>query len=220
MDWVLRPAPPTDNDGGADTGRRDLAKIAAAVVAMRDGDEELRSRHRDWARSVFLEALTAETPDRLIPESNVGSNPVAMAFVGIANLLRGGVDLADVRTLLEAVSRQDLLADSGFRAAGEMIAAIDDRLPRALLRMALVSCIRLRREHSEKNRDAYIERRARSAIDRECCWLSGESDEPDWPAFPMASPVRSHGYTDTTDLWGMAGRDRPPCCPPADGRNS
>ena len=193
VDWVLRPAPPTDGDGGADNWRRDLAKIAAAVVAIRDGDEELRACHRDWARAVFLEALTAETPDRLIPESSVGSNPVAMAFVGIANLLRGGVDLADVRTLLEAVSRQDLLADSGFRAAAEMIAATDERLPRALLRTALVSCVRLRREHSEEDRDAYIERQARSAIDRECCWLSGESDEPDWPAFPVASPARAEG---------------------------
>lgn len=193
MDWVLRPAPPTDDDGGAGAWRRDLAKIAAAVVAMRDGNEELRARHREWARGVFLEALTAETPDRLIPESTVGSNPVAMAFVGIGNLLREGVDLADVRALLDAVSRRDLLAASGFRAAAEMIAAMDERLPRALLRTALVSCVRLRREHSEENRGAYIERQARSAIDRECCWLSGESDEPGWPAFPMASPARAEG---------------------------
>ena len=193
MDWVLRPAPPTDDDGGADTWRRDLAKTAAAVVAMRDGDEELRARHRDWARGIFLEALAAERADRLSPESNVGSNPVAMAFVGITNLLRGGVDPADVRTLLDAVSRRDLLAASGFRAAAEMIVAIDERLPRTVLRTALVSCIRLHREHSEENRNAYIERHVRSAIERECYWLSSESDEPDWPAFPMVSPARAVG---------------------------
>ena len=38
-----------------------------------------------------------------------------------------------------------------------------------------------------------VERRVRSAINRECCWLSGEGDEPDWPAFPMASPDRAVG---------------------------
>ena len=102
MDWVFRSAPPADDDGGADTKRPDLAKIAAAVVAMRDGDEALRACHREWARSVFIEALAAETADQFISESKVGSNPVAMAFVGIANLLRGGVDPADVRTLLRS----------------------------------------------------------------------------------------------------------------------
>ena len=194
MDWVLRSAPLSVDDDEADTWRRDLAKIAAAAVAMRDGDEELRARHREWARGVFLESLAAETDARIDSEGNVGSNPVAMAFVGIANLLRGGVDSADVRSLLEAVSRRDLLAASGFRTAAETIAAIDERLPRALLRTALVSCIRLRREHSEDDRAADIERRVRSAIDRECSWLSGESDEPGWPAFPMVSPTRAVGF--------------------------
>lgn len=194
MDWVLRSASPTVDDGGVDIRRRDLAKIAAAVVAMRDGDEELRARHREWARDVFLEELAAETDAWIDSEGNVGSNPVAMAFVGIVNLLRGGVDSADVRSLLEAVSRRDLLAASGFRTAAETIGAIDERLPRALLRTALLSCIRLRREHSEDDRAADIERRVRSAIDRECSWLSGESDEPGWPAFPMVSPTRAVGF--------------------------
>ena len=191
MDWVLRPAPPTVGDGGEDTGRRNLARTAAAAVAMRDGDEDLRVRHREWARGVFLEALTAEAGTRFVPGLNLRSNPIAMAFVGIACLLREGIEPADVRTLLEAVSRRDLLATSGFRAAAEMIAAVDERLPRATLRTAFVSCIRLRRERYGDNPRADIERRVHSAIDRECCWLSGDGDEPDWPAFPMVSPARA-----------------------------
>ena len=191
MDWILRPAPPMVADGEAEAKRRDLARIAAAVIAMRDGDEDLRARHREWARSVFLEALTAETGTRFVPELNIRSNPVAMAFVGIACLLREGVEPADVQSLLEAVSRRDLLAASGFRAAAEMIAAVDERLPRALLRTAFVSCIRLRQEHSGDNPHAEIERRVRLAINRECRWLSGDGDEPDWPAFPIVSPARA-----------------------------
>ena len=193
MEWVLRPAPPTVGDGGEDIGRRNLARTAAAVVALRDGDENLRVHHREWARGVFLEALTAETGTRFVPGLNVRSNPVAMAFVGIACLLREGVEPADVRTLLEAVSRRDLLAASGFRAAAEMIARVDERLPRALLRTAFVSCIRLRREYSGDQPHAEIERRVRSAIDTECSWLFGHGDEPDWPAFPMVSPARAEG---------------------------
>ena len=193
MDWVLRTALSTVGDGGEDAWRRNLAIVAAAVVAMRDGDEGLRVRHREWARGVFLEALTADTGARLVPGSNVGSSPVAMAFVGIVHLLREGVDPADVRTLLGAVSRIDLLAVSGFRVAAEMIAAVDERLPRALLRTAFVSCIRLRRERSRDNPADDIERRVRSAIDAECSWLSGDGDEPDWPAFPTVSPTRVAG---------------------------
>ena len=193
MDWALRSPPSTVDDGGEDAWRRNLAVIAAAVVAMRDGDEDIRVRHREWARGVFLKALTAETGTRLVPGLNVGSNPVAMAFVGFACLLREGVGPADVRTLLEAVSRRDRLAASGFRVAVEMIAAVDERMPCALLRVAFVSCIRLRREHPGDNPAADIERRVQAAINAECSWLSGDGDEPDWPVFPMMSPARLVG---------------------------
>ena len=193
MDWIRRPTGPTVDDGGEDAGHRNLARIAAAVVAMRDGDQDLRTRHRELALRVFLEALTAEPGTRLVPGLNVRANPVAMAFVGIACLLRERADPAGVRTLLETVSRRDLLAASGFRTAAEMIAAVDERLPRALLRTALVSCIRVRREDSGDDRAVDVERRVRSAINRECSWMSGEGDEPDWPVFPMASPDRAVG---------------------------
>ena len=193
MEWVLHHPAPTVVDGGEDAGRRNLARTAAALVAMRDGDKDLRVRYREWARDVFLEALTTETSTRLVPGLNVRFNPVAMAFVGIACLLLEGVELADVRTLIEAVSRRNLLAASGFRAAAKMIASVDERLPRAILRTAFVSCIRLRREHSGDNPHADIKRRIRSAIDRECSWLSGDGDEPVWPAFPMVSPTRAVG---------------------------
>ncbi len=195
MDWISRSPPPTDDDG-AGTTHRDLVRVATAIIAMRDGDDELRGRHREWARGVFIEVLTAETTDQFISEANLGSNPVAMAFVGMANSLREGGGLADaagVRTLLEAVCRRDLLAASGFRATAEMIAAIDERLPRALLRTALVSCIRLRRERFGDTSHADIGPRVRLAIDRECSWLSGDGGEPDWPAFPMVSPARAEG---------------------------
>ena len=193
MEWVLRLAPATVGDGGEETERRNLARTAAAVVAMRDGDEDLRMRHREWAWGVFLEALTAETGSRFVPGLNVRFNPVAMAFVGIVCLLREGVEPADIRTLLEAVSRRDSLAASGFRSAAEMIETVDGRMLRAMLRTAFVSCIRQRRAHFEDNPRADIERRVRLAIDRECSWLSGDGDEPDWPAFPMVSPARAAG---------------------------
>ena len=75
MDWVFRPAPPITDDAWDKAGRRNLAIIAAAVIAMRDGDSDLRACHRAWARGVFLEALTAEADNSLVPESNISFQP-------------------------------------------------------------------------------------------------------------------------------------------------
>ena len=195
MEWVLRPPPPTADDAWDRAGHRDLGTMAAAVVAMRDGDDTLRARHRVWAREVFVKALTTEGGDRLVPETNIRFNPVAMAFIGIVQLLRGGVEAEDVRTLLEATIRRDVLAVSGFRVVAETIAAIDERLPRALLRAALESCISPRRRWEDPggNRTADSEQRVRSAMYREMGWLFGKRDEPEWPAFPARSAVRSGG---------------------------
>ena len=195
MDWVLQPPLPTEDDAWDRAGNRNLATIAAAVVAMRDGDDDLRARHRAWARDVFLEALTAETGGRLLPESNFRFNPVSMAFLGMVQLLRGDFETEAFRTLLEAAARLDLLAVSGFRVAADTIAVVDERLPRALLRTAFVSCIRLQRsrKHTGEDLSAESERRVRGAIDREIGWLSGKREEPIWPAFPMMPPVRTVG---------------------------
>ena len=192
MDWVLRPAPPTGGEAWDNAKRRNLATIAAAVVAMRDGDRDLRARHHAWARGIFVKALDAGAGDSHIPASNIKSNPIAMTFVGIVQLLRGGVEPADVRGLLGAASRPDSLTVSGFRVAAGTIAAMDERLPRALLRTAFASCFRSRRHgiRSREDQAADIERRAQSAVDRELSWLFGEREEPEWPAFPMVSPVR------------------------------
>ena len=211
MEWVFRPPPPTADDAWDRAGHRDLATIAAAVVAMRDGDDILRSRHRVWAREVFVKALTTEGGDRLVPETSIRFNPVAMAFIGIVQLLRGGVETEDVRTLLEAAMRRDVAAVSGFRVATERIAAIDERLPRALLRTALGSCVSLRRrwEDGGGDRTANVERRVRSVMYSEIGWLFGERDEPEWPAFPAMSPVRTVGLRVppiTTELPGEIGR--------------
>ena len=195
MDWVLRPTPPTVDKDWDRAGHRHLATIAAAVIAMRDGDDDLRDRHCTWARDVFLKALTDGTDNRLVPESNIRFNPVAMAFIGIVQLLRAAVETVEVRALLEAASRRDLLAASGFRATANTIATIDERLPRALLRIAFASCIgpRRRRDRSEEDRSAEFQQRDRDAIDKEISWLSRERDEPVWPVFPMVSPARAEG---------------------------
>ena len=194
--WANGPTPPPVDDAWDKNNYRNLAIIAAAVVAMRDGDEEFRARHRMWARSVFLEALTDETGVIVVPETNVQFNPIAMAFIGIVHLLLGAVEREDVRVLLEGVSRRDLLAASGFRVSAELLASVDERLPRALLRIALASCIcpRRRRGISGDVGTLGVGHRTKSAIEGEFSWLFGDDDEPEWPVFPKVLPIRDFGF--------------------------
>ena len=191
MDWVLGP-PLTVDLAGDEARRRAQATIAAAVITMRDGDDVLRNRHQVWARTVFLEALHTDA-EGLFPSSNIQFNPVAMAFIGIVHLLRRNVEPADVRALLEAASRQDLLAASGFRVAADSLAAMDERLPRAVLRTAFASCIctRRRRGYPRESPLAGSDQRVQDVIEGELGWLYGEFKEPEWPTLPMASPRRA-----------------------------
>ena len=189
VDWARRPVSPTDHDAWDNADLRNLAIIAAAVIAMRDGSEEVRAGHLEWARRLFVEALTAETGGRIVPGTNIQFNPVAMAFMGMVHIFRNDMVPVDVEPVLEAACRADLLAAPGFRAAAVMVADIDERLPRAVLRTAFASCIRLRREYSVEARAVDTTMRLRSLVDREIGWLFGEDDEPEWPKFPTAPPV-------------------------------
>ena len=208
VDWARRPAPPPLDDGWHKPDFRDLAIISAAVIAMRDGDEVFRAQQRVWARSVFLAALNDQASTIVVPETTVQFNPVAMAFIGTVYLIQGGVERGDVRLLLEGATRRDLLAASGFRVSAELLASVDERLPRALLRAALASCISPRRRRGwsgdEGEGTLDIGQRTRSAIEGELAWLFDEDDEPEWPEFPKVSPVRDHGLRISFDLRGMS----------------
>ncbi len=189
VDWARRPVPTTDHDARDNADLRNLAIIATAVIVVRDGSEEVRTRHLEWARGLFVEALTAETGGRVVPGTNFQFNPIAMAFMGMVLIFRSGVEPTDVGAVLEAACRADLLAAPGFHAAAVMVADIDERLPRALLRTAFASCIRSRREYFADHRAVDVVTRLRSVVDRELGWLFGEDDEPEWPKFPIAPPV-------------------------------
>ncbi len=80
-----------------------------------------------------------------------------------------------------------------------MLASIDERLPRAVLRCAFASCIRRRRtwnaEESERLAGEELWRkRLRAAVNAEMAWLSGFRPEPDWPKFPEEQPRRRRRF--------------------------
>ena len=193
VEWARRHASSSDDDASDADRMREQRIVTAAMLAMRDGDADLRARNEAWARSVFAEALRSETDDGYRFRSGLRFNPVAVAFVGTVHLLANRVTSADVQTLLGAATRDDSAAAHGFGATSGALAAIDERLPRAVLRTAFTANVRPRKDWNqpEEQHASHLERRrqqVRAAMDAELSWLADERDEPPWPEFPARSP--------------------------------
>jgi hypothetical protein len=169
---------------------RDQAVLAAAMIAMRDGTAELRSRERSWAEGAFARALqTPEDPAHRY-RAGIRFNPPAIGFVGMVHSLKDGITPEQLRRLLEMAGLDDPAAAHGFGAAALALAAIDERLPRAVLRSALATVARPSRQWGNRPEREFTarlkshRRQVEAAIDGEYAWLAGQSAEPAWPPFP------------------------------------
>jgi hypothetical protein len=174
-----------------DDWMREQSIISAAMIAMRDGNSDLRARHSEWAYRIFAQAMqTKEDPGHRI-RSGIRFNPFSIAFVGMAYALKDRPATGVVRSLLEAAAHQPSAAH-GFGEVAVMLASIDERLPRAILRCSFAASIRPRRvwglhEKGSEAWEARLERhrqRVQAAVDAELAWLADERPDPDWPAFP------------------------------------
>jgi hypothetical protein len=190
-EWAQTTTPPPSADEDDDSGVHEQAIAGAAMLVMRDGTPESREHHRRWAHTAFAAALRTEDDPVHRVRDGLRYNPVAIAFVGMAHALNGRVTADGVRELLATAERP--AAAHGFIAAAPTLAAIDDRLPRAILRCALVACIRaIRRwDEPEEERTARAEghrRAVAAAIAAEIAWLFEAGEEPAWPAPPANRP--------------------------------
>lgn len=193
-EWAQAAPPPQSADEDDDSGIHEQAIVGAAMIVMRDGTPESRERHRRWAYTAFAAALRTEDDPVHRVREGLRYNPVAIAFAGMAHALNGRVTADGVRELLATVDRP--AAAHGFIAAASTLAAIDARLPRAILRCALPACIRaIRRwDELEEERTARAEDHrltVAAAIAAEIAWLFEAGEEPAWPAPPAnRAPTR------------------------------
>ena len=82
----------------------------------------------------------------------------------------------------------------GFAVSAGVVAEIDERLPRAVLRCAFAARAMPDRDwrtpEAENNaRVALCRQKVRDTINAELAWLTGKQGEPEWPQFPP-SPAR------------------------------
>jgi hypothetical protein len=187
----------------------DQSILIAALLLMRDGDDALRAKHGAWARAQF-EAATVHGEDPVHRMRNgLQFNPLGLATAGLVVVARHGAGLADARPLLELAVRGDPAAAHGFGAFLDELAAIDPRLPKAVIRCAFVGNIRPRLKHYDAKGDEDEIRKRQvadwrdAALSAEWSWLQGQGPEPAWPDFPDADlGVRSKTYI------GSAGPER------------
>jgi hypothetical protein len=108
--------------------------------------------------------------------------------------LKNRFAIKDVRTLLESAGDDNPAASHGFAVSAVLLAEIDQRLPRDVLRCAFAARTRPHRQwrKPEAEYNARVElcrRTVRGAIDAELAWLAGKQGEPEWPQFPP-NPAR------------------------------
>ena len=188
---ALPSSPDDDADADAEWMRKE-AVFSAAMIAMRDGDVQLRSRHAVWAHEIFNQALQTKDDSSHRFRSGLRFNPIAIAFAGMIHSLRDGLIPDRLRALLEVAARDNPAAAHGFGAAASILAGIDERLPRAVLRSSFAAAIKPTRhwevpEEENAGRADGHRQRVQAVVDAELAWLADERTEPDWPVFPAVS---------------------------------
>lgn len=196
--WAKGDVPADSSSGDDPEWMQDQAVFGAAMIVMRDGEAPDRARHAKWARSVLSRALQLEDEQVYGMRSDLRYNPIAMAFAGLIYALRDRSEPEDVREVLEIAARDNSAAAPGLGASMPSLLATDERMARAILRCALVACIRPERawdipEEEAAKRGGNFELQRQSAVDREIRWLAGEMPEPEWPDAPPLLPRRRRG---------------------------
>jgi hypothetical protein len=168
--------------------------VSAAVIAARDRGAELIAANETWIRDTFLRNLKGKSDPVHRVRDGLKFNPMAIALVGMVLLLRNRISIGDIRIVLESAGDDNPAAARGFAAAAGLLAEIDERLPRSVLRCSFAARIQSRRDwrQSEDQHNARAEahrKNVAATIDAELAWLEGKREEPAWPAFP-ANPAR------------------------------
>ncbi len=179
---------------------REEAIVSAAAIAARDGGPDLVARNGEWIRKVFGKAFKGKNDPVHRTRAGLQFNPIAIAFVGTALLLRNRFAMGDVRTLLEAAGDDNPAAAQGFVYVASALASIDERLPRAVLRSAFAACVRPHRHWGVSDDDyaarvAAHRKQVQTVIGAELGWLNDERDEPGWPPFERQPAHPRHRFS-------------------------
>ncbi len=198
IEWAKKAKDAPENETADEKWMREQAIISAAMIAMRDGDNELRELNKNWAQEVFCKAFNSKEDPSHRSRSGLRFNPIAIAFSGAAHLVKYNTSSKKIRTLLEVAATGNPASAHGFYLEALALSFIDSRLPKSILRCALTSCIHPYKEWDTPEKDVSLgiemyRKRVNLAVESELAWLSDNGGEPNWPKFPNEKPQRKPG---------------------------
>ena len=169
----------------------------AAALAARDYEGADRAEIEEWTRSV-LRAASAEDSEDIHARAGtqIYSSKTAIAAVGYRALFGRDRDAEARDALLRLAARQDHPVLHAIGSGFAELARIDDRLPRALVRLMLRAAVHPRRTLDDARDAANIDAHRRGiaeAIDAERRFLDGGGAEPEWPALAPWHSRRRRG---------------------------
>jgi hypothetical protein len=193
-EWAQRQMPLADEEN--DSGLQQQAVVGAAMIAMRDLTGEDRVRNRQWAMGAFNAALQGDDNPVTRVREGLKFNAIAIAFAGMAYAMVDGAAREEAAALLAFVRRA--AAAHGFITSTSAVAAVNDRLPQAIVRCALRASIYATRYRDERDEDRAVRaeqhrRAVDAAIEAELVWLYDGGVEPPWPVLPGLRPRTRRG---------------------------
>lgn len=206
--WATREASESEDDPNKDEQERlERTRFIVAALVMRDGSQELKAAHSDWACAQLGQAAKRESDKGGFPRQ-LEFNTAAIAAVGILAAYRDDPEREDLlRLLLHLTVKRSTAMTSVLSAEVAAQRLLRPELARSLVRLGLASAIyalrqrdrgdigniddyRARQEALETARREAEQTRMQSALDAELRWLASGESEPGWPEFPDPSPPK------------------------------
>jgi hypothetical protein len=206
IEWAQHKAEEPAADDKDDDWLKQHAIYSVALIAARDGGPALRVRFRTWLLETFRRGLATKEDSVHRVRAGLKFNPVAMGFLGLIYLLHEQKSNDDIRELLRAAGRSNPAAAHGMSEGAHLLATLDERLPRSVLRVAFRAMNKPDRDWSfrpgadlkleEQDHQLRLEAReveVQEHIEKEIEWLEGHGSEPKWPEFIPRAPYPAFG---------------------------
>jgi hypothetical protein len=195
--WARDHSPSSDDADRCDEQWRRRAVVMAAALAARDCEGADRAEVEQWCRSVLSTASAEDSEDIAARAgTQIYSSKTAIAAVGYRALYGRDRDAEARDALLRLASRQDHPVLHAVGSGLRELAGIDERLPRALVRIVLRTAVHPRRTFvdAQDRENAEAHRRALDeAVEAERHFLGGDGAEPEWPALASWHSRRRRG---------------------------
>jgi energy-coupling factor transporter ATP-binding protein EcfA2 len=193
-----------DDDFGKEWDRRVV--VMAAALAVRDYEASNRDDVIQWARPILQTASTAKDKE-YYGNNQIEYNTAAIAALGLVTLFLRDKDIPTRDRLMRLACHQHPAVERALGQHFPEFAQVDERMPRALIRIVIANSIHPNRTDSDDDdrvNQRLRQERVEAAIVAEQRWLNGAEGESAWPDLPSwrSRPrrgIRLGGWTPDDD---------------------